>query len=144
MEMLVAGGTVLSAYGNIQQGKAEKKKHDYNATILRQNAVVEGQQGAQREDAQRRKAREILGTQAAAFAQAGGGSGGSAADIMKQSSTNAELDALTMRYESGLKISGLKNAAAGEDFAGKVAKQQGYYGAIGSVLGGASTYANLT
>jgi len=144
MEALVVGGTALSAYGNIQQGKAEQKKHDYNATMLRQNAETENQQGNQREEAQRRKAREVLGSQAAAFAQSGGGSGGSAADIMKQSSTNAELDALTIRYESGLKATGLKNAAAAETFAGKVSKQQGYYGAVNSVLSGGSTYAGLS
>jgi len=80
----------------------------------------------------------------AAFAQSGGGFSGSAADVMKQSATNAELDSLMIRYESDLKATGLKNQAAGEEYAGKVAKQAGYYGAIGSVLSGGSTYLGLT
>jgi hypothetical protein len=144
MEMLLAGGTGLVAYGNIVQGQAQQKGHDYNATMLRQNAAIEEQQGGAREEAQRRKAREVLGSQAAAFAQAGTGVGGSAADIMKQSATNAELDALMIRYESGLKATGLKNEAQAETYAGKVAKQAGKYGAIGSILGGGSTYLGLT
>jgi hypothetical protein len=144
MGALVIAATALSAYGNIQQGKANQKAHDYNAAMLRQSAEVEQQQGGQREEAQRRQARQVLGTQAAAFAQSGGGSGGSAADVMKQSATNAELDSLMIRYESDLKSKGLKNQAAGEVYAGKVAKQAGYYGAVNSVLSGGSTYAGLT
>ena len=140
---LLIGGTALSAYGNIQQGKANKKAHDYNATMLRQNAAVEEQQGGAREEAQRRAARKVIGSQAAAIAQGGTGTGGSAADIMQQSATNAELDSLMIRYESNLKATGMKNQAAGENYAGKVAKQAGYYGAIGSVLSGASAYAGL-
>lgn len=140
---LLMGGSALSAYGNLQQGKANQKAHNYNATMLQQQASVEEQQGGAREEAQRRQARKVLGSQAAATAQSGTGTGGSAADIMQQSATNAELDALMIRYESGLKASGLKNQAAGEKYAGKVARQAGYYGAIGSVLNGASTYVGM-
>lgn len=139
--LLTGGG--LMAYGAIQQGKAQKKMHDYNAAQLRQNAIIEQSQGNLREEAQRRKASQVAGQQAAAIAQSGGGMGGSAADIMRESAINAELDAMTIRYESELKSKGLKNQAAGEQYAGEVARQAGYYNAIGSVLNTGATYAGL-
>jgi len=144
MTALIAGTTGLQAWGNIQQGKDAQKAHDFNAAMLRQGAEVENQQGGAREEAQRRKAREVLGSQAAAFAQAGTGTGGSSADIMKQSATNAELDAMMISYESGLKATGMKNQAESEIYAGKVAKRAGYFGAVNSVLGGASNYVGMT
>jgi len=143
-ELLVGGLTGLMAYGNIQQGKNQQKLHDYNAKMLRQNADVENSQGNAREEAHRRQARQVLGKQAAIVAQSGGGFGGSSADIMKQSATNAELDSMMIRYESQLKSKGMKDQAEAEVYSGKLAKQQGYYNALSSILSGGSAYVGMT
>lgn len=127
----------MAAYGNIAMGKAQQKSHEYTAQQLDQAAAVENQQGNAREEAQRRQASQILGTQRAMTAQGGTGMGGSAADVMQQSAINAELDSLMIRYESNIKSKGMKEAAVGERYAGAVAKTSGNYGAVSSILSGA-------
>jgi hypothetical protein len=154
MEALTIVSTVFSAIGAIQQAnsqsaayKSQKQASDYNAAVLTQNAANERAAANQREEAQRREARMILGSQRAAFAQAGTGLGGSAADVMEQSSTDAELDALTLRYEGDMRARGMMAQAEGERFQGRVAgynakqaKTAGYMDAVGSILGGAGNY----
>lgn len=140
MEALLIAGTAINALGAIQQGNSARRAADYNAAMAEQNAAVELQQAGQREEAKRREARMILGSQRAAFAQSGGGMGGSAADVMQQSAINAELDALTLRYEGVLRARGLQAEAASERFAGKQAQRQGYMQAAGSILSGAGSY----
>lgn len=137
---LLTTGTAVSAVGGIQQAQAAKGAAGYNAALLEQNAVAERQQAAAREEAKRRETSMILGKQAAAFAQSGGGLGGSAADVMRQSSINAELDALTLRYEGDLRARGMEANAAQERYAGGSAATAGYLGAAGSILSGAARY----
>lgn len=140
MEAMIIAATAVKAIGAIQQGSAAKAAGDYNASMLEQSAAVERQQTAAREDAKRRETRMVLGSQRAAFAQSGGGLGGSAADVMQQSAINAELDALTLRYEGDLRARGMQADATSERFAGKQAQRQGYFSAAGSILSGAGEY----
>ncbi len=143
MEALIIAGTAVQALGAIQQGNAAKKAADYNAGQLEQGAALERQQANEREEAQRRQARQVLGSQRAAFAQSGGGMGGSAADVMAQSATNAELDALTLRYEGDLKARGMEAQASSERYAGAVAKRNSRMQAVGSILSGAAMYGSM-
>jgi hypothetical protein len=140
MEALIIAAAATKAVGAIQQGNAAKAAGDYNAAMLEQGATAERQQTSAREDAKRREARMVMGAQRAAFAQSGGGLGGSAADVMQQSSINAELDALTLRYEGDLRARGMQAEATSERFAGKQAQRQGYFAAAGSILGGSGEY----
>ena len=140
MEALMIAGAAVQAIGAIQQGNAAKAAADYNASMLERNAEIERSQANQREEAKRREARGLLGKQAAAFAQSGGGLDGSAADVMKQSATYAELDALTLRYEGDMRARGFENEARMERFAGKQARKAGYFKAAGSILSGAGAY----
>lgn len=136
----IVGSTALTAVGAIAQGNAAAGAANTNAGVLDQNAGIELAQAGQREEAKRRETRLILGKQRAAVAQAGGGMGGSAADVMQQSSANAEMDALTLRYEGELRARGLRQEAAAERYAGKVAKRQSRFEAVSSVLSGAGSY----
>lgn len=140
MEALIIAGTAMQALGAIQQGNAEKAAADYNADMLRRSADIERQQAVAREEAKRRETAGILGRQRAFFAQSGGGMGGSAADVMQESAINAELDALTLRYEGDLRARGFESEAAMEKFKGKQAKRAGYMNAVGSILSGAAAY----
>lgn len=132
--------TAMQALGQIQQGQAANAAAKYNASILEQNARVERQQAMQREEQQRRQAGQILGQQRAAYAQAGGGMGGSALDVATQSGRDAELDALTLRYEGELRARGLETSAAMERFAGQQARTHGYMSSAGTILGGVGDY----
>lgn len=69
-----------------------------NARALEEQARVALDQGREDEYAQRREARLQLSKQAASLAQAGIGYGGTAANVMRESHINAELDALNYRY----------------------------------------------
>lgn len=142
--LMAMGGSVgLQAAGALMQGQAARNSAEYNATMMDQAATVERQQTSAREDAQRRQARMVLGQQRAALAQSGGGMGGSAADIMQQSAMNAELDALTLRYEGELRARGLNAQAEGERYMGRQAQRASYFSAAGSILSGAGKIAGM-
>jgi hypothetical protein len=134
------GGSGLQALGQLQQGDAEHEASQFRARQIDQARHVSLQQAGQREDAVRRRGRRILGSQRAAFAQSGGGMGGSAADVMRQSGVEAELDALTTRYEGQLQAAGLYNAGQAERFRGRQARKASYYAAAGTALGGSGEY----
>lgn len=153
--MLIAtiGSAVLGAYSAIQGGRAaeanaraQQQAENYNATIQAQNATVARQQANAREEAQRRKARQFLGEQRAALAQAGIGLEGSAADVYEQSAAEAELDALNIRYEGALDARGLLAQSEMSTYAGRVAgvnattaRRSSYLDAASSLLSGASS-----
>lgn len=146
--VVAAVSAAASANAQRQGAKAQQAAANYNAQILEQNAATERQQANLREETQRRQARQVLGAQAASLAQAGIGlGGGSAADLMEQSATNAELDALSIRYEGDMRARGLLASAEQERYQGRVAgynaRQASISGGLGvasSVLGAASSY----
>ena len=92
----LAGGAV-SAVGTLKGAKSESR-------MLTDQARIENTQTDRDEEAQRRQARQIIGTQAASMAQAGGGGD---AGLHKQSAINAELDALNIRYAGRARAAGL-------------------------------------
>lgn len=152
MAILAVASTAVAAYGAYQQGQAAEATYksqaqaaDYNATIQSQNATVARQQAAAREEAQRRRTRQILGEQRAAIGQAGIGLGGSAADVYGQSAANAELDALNIRYEGELDARGLlaqseltRYEAKADRMNAKSAKRAGYVNTASALLSGGS------
>lgn len=154
MEAVIIASTAMQALGAIQQGNAQAASYrsqqaasNYNAAVMEQNAGIEREQANAREEAQRREARMILGSQRAALSQAGIGMGGSAADVMQQSATDAELDALTLRYEGDMRARGLMIGAEQERYQGAVAganasaaRRSGYMQAAGSILAGTGNY----
>lgn len=80
-----------------------------NIELAKQNREIVNRQYSAREEAMRRSARQALGAQRAAIAQSGTGFSGSNLDIMKQSTANAELDALNLRYAGQLEDASMQN-----------------------------------
>lgn len=152
--IMIAASTAMSAVGAIQQGaaaaaqgRAQQQAQQFNAAIKEQQATLARQQSGARQQQQRRGARQILGQQRAALAQAGIGMGGSALDIEEQSAVRAELDSLTIAYEGELQAKGLLAAAQQDLYFGEVAKARGkneqtasYISAGASILSGAASY----
>ncbi len=102
-------GAVTSANAQAASQQSAANASDYNAEVDRQKAAVASQQGNANEEAQRRSAALAMGKQAAATAQSGVDlSSGSALDLYKQSATNAELDALNIRYGAQLQAQGFQ------------------------------------
>jgi len=139
-KLMQLGGTFGQALGVLQQGEAAKEAEKYTARRFEQAGRVASQQAGQREDAIRRAGRQVLGKQRAAFAQSGGGMGGSAADVMRQSGTNAELDALIARYEGDLQRGGYISEGRARRFAGQQAWKASKTKAVSTLLGGAADY----
>lgn len=118
---------IIQAGAGLLQGKQ-------NAANSRIRAQAARDQGAANEAASRRASRQVIGRQAAAMAEAGGGID---EGVLNQSLVNAELDALNIRYGTALESIGLeKNADRDEAGGGLLAGGQllqgaGSFGAFG-------------
>lgn len=143
-EYMAAVGGVVNTFGAILEGQTAQAQGDYSATVLEQQAAQARNIGTAQQEQHRRQVRQLQGAQAASIAQSGAGFGGSAADIMQQSATEAELDNLMIRYQADTQAQGLNADAAYAKYEGKAAKRASYLKAGGSLLGGASDYAQLS
>lgn len=146
------------AFGNaLAEGRQARVETDIQQKILgqrirweQQNLEITGQQASQAEEQQRREARQLLGAGRAAVAQSGIAMTGSAADIMKQSATNAELDALNIRYAGTLERQSILNEIGMMNFEKDVVKMRGQqamrmrWGNAMSGLFGGSTGSNMS
>lgn len=152
---LAVGGGLLGAFGQYQEGreqaanlKTQAQMSARNAALLRGQASLARQQAGAEEEAQRRQAKQILGTQRAAVGQSGIGFGGTAGMLLEDSAVQAELDALNIRYGGELQASDLLSQASQSDIESqilkknaKAAKKAGIMGAATSLLSaGAQAY----
>jgi hypothetical protein len=119
----LVASAATAAVGAVAEGQAQKEAYkaqanvnEYNAKVSDMNAQIARNNASVREEAMRRKSRQILGQQRGALGQAGIEMSGSALDIVQQSTTMAELDALNTRYEGDLQARGLIATAAGERY----------------------------
>lgn len=110
---------------SIAGGKAEQNS-------LKNQAKVASQQAYRDEETQRRDTRQLRGAQAAALAENGLTPDGSSGMMADQAATNAELDALNIRYAGILKRHGLRTEA-------RNAKVRGYTLAGQQLLSGVSS-----
>jgi hypothetical protein len=93
-----AAAAGMGGVAQSQQATAESKAAQYNADVLVQQGNAASNSAASNEGASLRRSAGDLGEQAAAIGQSGTGTGGSAQGVMKQSATNARLDALNIWY----------------------------------------------
>jgi hypothetical protein len=151
----MAIASAVGAVGSYSAGRTQEKAAGHqaklmeqNAAIERQNAVTASQIANEKEDQQRRAARQALGSQAAAQAQAGVGLGGSTRDIAEQSAIAAEMDALGIRYEGEmtrrahmLRADDLEANAKITRYQGRAARRAGNLSAgVGLLMAGAYGY----
>ena len=130
MQFLPIAASAMQVVGAFAQGqqqaagyKAQAAAFDAQAQQERQRATVAYQQGNANEEAQRRQARQALGNARAAAAE-GGGMDGSGADVVAQSATNAELDALNIRYQADLTARGALAQADMDQFSASMARSK--------------------
>ena len=120
---LIAGGSILSAFGDIISGDESQQADDYNASL----ALEQGQFEVQNTDLQEAS---TLSTQEAMFAKAGVTMSGSPLDTALNTASQFEMSKQVETYNAA-------SAANMDKYAGEVAKQQGEFGAAGSLLQGA-------
>lgn len=154
---LSAVATGMSAYGQVQAGKAAKANAEYQAGIARNNAIAAKYQaddirkrGDEAADVHRQKVQQMLGRQRAVMSANGGDIGsGSNLDILGDTAASGELDALTIRNNAereawGVEVQGSNfSAQAGLLQAqGAQAQAAGNWGAGTSLLAGAGSFAS--
>jgi hypothetical protein len=144
---------VLGAYGNLATGESNSLQYqaqanaaDYNAAVSRFMAKQYAKASGAEQLGLRRQQRQFLGTQRAAIAQAGIGTGGSAADVVEESTTLAELDAMNLAYEGASRFMAAMTQADMLEATGIAlragstsAKAAGRIGAYRSLLSGAAS-----
>lgn len=141
--MTSAFGTVMDAYGQYQAGQANQKIAQRNAQISRMQAADAAFRGGEAEGRQRLATSMRMGEQTAQMATAGIDVGaGSALDVIGDTATFGEQDALTIRADAEREAWGYNQQAVGEEFAGREAARQGTQGAFSSLIGGAGTVAD--
>jgi len=139
-----AVGAISSANSQAAALTSQAQASDYNAAVSRQQAEQALQVSTAQQLQSRRESRQFLGRQRAAAVQATGGVKGSAGDILEQSETLAELDALNIAYEGSLRSKGYSTQADLDNFysrayssQAKSTRRSGLFSAAGSVGMGA-------
>ena len=136
-------GKVAETNAAVGQHNTQAKMSDRNAQILEQRGLQIGADAARNEEALRRDYRDFAGTQLAAAAESGLGTGGSILDVIRQSESRANLDALNIRYRGQTEAQGFRAEAGTERVTSSLARQMaskakaaGALGIIGTAAGG--------
>lgn len=126
-------GTGLSMLGSIKQGNDEANVSDYNAQIASQNAGLAVEQSS--EDARRSlvKTAMVVGNDQANYAASGVTGEGSAADVLRSSAAQGELDALSIQNQGAVKANAYMNEAQLDEYKGSNDQESGYLGAAASL-----------
>lgn len=125
----------MSAYSSYQSGKATERAYNAQADQDEANARAKALETSINEDTMRKASREKLARMSAAQSEAGL-DGGTATTAYMSSFTNAEQDAMNLRYQGMSQWQNYKNQAALNRFYGKQAFKQGQLGAWTSGIGG--------
>jgi hypothetical protein len=126
----------IKAVGSIQAGNAAYKSGMYNAAAEEDAAAQSVLAAGAKEGALRRNFRRTQGEQLTALAANGAVlDSGSPLDILMDSATEAELDALTARYEGQQAYRSHKAAAKLQRMGAKSARTGGYISAAAQLAG---------
>jgi hypothetical protein len=148
---MTAVSTGVGFIGQMNQQAAAGAQSNYLAQMAQRNQQIYDMQakdatdrGQVQEDRQREKTAQILGTQRAALASQGTDLAGSPTDILADTRTAGELDALTIRSNAAKEAWGYKVQAAnaGAEASMRSSFQPSYLGAGASLLAGASGIAD--
>lgn len=134
-------GALSSAGQASANYKAQAQASEYNAAVARNNAQAARQESTAAQIAQQRRGRQILGAQRAATSQSGVGFGGSSGDLLEQSGTFAELDALNLAYEGEVRASGFMAQSDLDSYYARVSKTNASSARTSGYLGAASALA---
>lgn len=97
--VLGAQAALFGGRADAQQYLIQASASDYNASVSRIRGRQELEASTMRQLALRRSQRQFAGRQRASLAQAGIGTRGSAADVVRQDRTLAELDQMNLAAE---------------------------------------------
>lgn len=135
-KVLTIAGTVVSAVGAIQQGKAQQSAADYQAKQLEAKASTD-RALAQRQAEEDRRQTELVQSRARAVGAASGG--GLDIKLAGDLEEEGEYRALTSLWEGEEAARGREQQAKTLRYEGRLARQTAGLKATKSILGGASS-----
>ena len=136
------GGTALSAFSQMQQGKAQAKALERSAEAAEKSAKLEQEAAAFNAEKHSLSARQVIGATEAGFGAAGVEStSGSVLAVMAASHINAEMDRLSIIYEGDIKAFGFRQQASLDRKAAKSAKAGGLLSGLATAASGAGQFA---
>ena len=138
MAIVSVAGTALSAYGQIQQGKAQQKWGSYNAALAERDAETARLNAEYEAGVQCKETQKLLGRQRALYGKSGVTLEGSPLLMMAETAAEGELDALMIERGGKTRAQGYRSEAVLSRMKGKAAKRAGYYGAGSTLLTGAA------
>ncbi len=130
----------MSALSSISQGNQQAAAYKAQANVDTINANNTSMAYAAKEQNLRRQQAQKLGEARAASAENGTLGTGSSLDVQEEDTTQANLDALTLRYEGQAQRTNYLNSAAQNRSNASGARKAGYIGALSSVLSGGMRY----
>ncbi len=134
--LTVAGGG-MQAMGQYESGKANQRLMNQNAEVAEWQAEDALDRGRQAEGRHRVEVRRTIGAQRARIAASGvdiSAADSSAMDLFADTARLGELDALTIRNNAAREAWGFKTQAVDLRARGDIAKMEGKYAAVGTLL----------
>lgn len=132
-----------SAYGQIQQGKMEKRLSNLQADALEMQATDAIARGAWESTRRRRDTLRLVGSQRAGMAAQGlDVSSGSPAAMITESETVGALDALMIKTNAAREAWGYSTQAKMTRYEGKMKLRAAKLGAFNTLLGGGAQAAS--
>lgn len=133
---MMAIGTGMSAYGQVQQGRSQSTAAEYNAKLARRNAKS-AKKNAEYEAGQKRKeTKRLLGKQRVLYGKAGVTMEGSPLDVLQETAAQGEMDALMIERGYAQRTASYLSQVKLAQMRARGYRQQGYYGAGSTLLTG--------
>lgn len=127
----MVGSAGASAIGSIRSGNMAKAAADRESAMMQQEADKAITDGMAEDERFRTNARQQIGLQLAASAEAGGGLN---EDQLRQSVYDAELDSASIRYGVSNKARSMNDQATVNRWQGKQARTAGYLNAATTLM----------
>ena len=134
--IMMVAGAAISAYGAMQQSKAQAEAATYNARLSDQQAQMSLDQAGAEAATLRRQTEQRQGSLLAGYGAAGVTADGSPTDVLRMSVESASLDEQNVLYRGRVKATGYGNESVLNRMGAKTATEAGYYGAASSLLTG--------
>jgi hypothetical protein len=130
-------GTGMSIYGALKGGQSASQSAQYDANQNAQNAITARRQADVEALRVRRRGAQVLGDMRASYGASGvDGSQGTPLDVLEDSASQVELDALTEKYNGELQAIGFERSAALDIKRGKDAVSASKVGAVSALVAG--------
>lgn len=139
--VLSLGGTALSVWGSLEEGRLNARQAEANAQTAEWNAKLTRLKAREDERVMRVMARKEIGRMRANFGASGIAIEGSALDVLQESAALAENDALNIRRHGELQATAFEREAGFARAMGSRYRQAGGLGAAAAVLSGAARIA---